>query len=96
MRNELVEKSDNLLKVTLERSAETSLKTYEKPIYDAERGEGNGGWKNLLRRQPEALNEENFAVFRAVHGWRDHIARTEDESPVYVMPNHIIFKLAND
>jgi hypothetical protein len=94
MRNDLAEKSETLLKVTLDRSAETSLKTYENPIYDAESGEGSGGWKKLLRKQPEALNVENFAIFRAVHGWRDHVARNEDESPVYVMPNHIIFKLA--
>ena len=92
MRNEMLERSDNLMKVSLERSKETSLKTYEKPIYDSENGEGTGGWKNLLRKHPEALNSENFAVFRAIHGWRDHIARLEDESPTYVMPTHILFK----
>ncbi|KAJ3370422.1 Methylcrotonoyl-CoA carboxylase subunit alpha, mitochondrial [Kappamyces sp. JEL0680] len=97
MRNEILSRSaqnDNLMRVALERSAETSLKKYEKPIYNGMTGEGSGGWKNLLRKSNEAMNHENLAVLKAIHAWRDHIARKEDESTAYVLPNHMLLKLA--
>ena len=98
MRNDLISKSNhqsnNLLISTFERSAETCLNRFEMPLYDAVNGEGSGGWKNLLRKTPHVLNEENLAVFRAIHSWRDHIARKEDESTGYVLPNHQLFKLS--
>lgn len=28
--------------------------------------------------------------------WRDYIARIEDESPAYVMPNNVLFQIAKD
>jgi ribonuclease D len=96
MRNEIVSRSGetlNLLNVTLQRSAETSLKTYEKQIYDAN-GEGSGGWKNLLRKNQEIMNNENMSVFKAIHGWRDFVARREDESTAYILSNHNLLKLA--
>lgn len=99
MRNELLSLSNpethNLLQATLTRSAQTSLKKYEKEIYDSETGEGNNGWRTALRRYGGALRPEQFAVFRAIHAWRDHVAREEDESPRYVLPTHMMFTLAD-
>ncbi|KAI8913114.1 ribonuclease H-like domain-containing protein [Powellomyces hirtus] len=99
MRNELLNLSNpethNLLRATLQRSATTSLNKYEKDIYDSETGEGPGGWRNPLRKYGGALGPDQFAVFRAIHAWRDHIAREEDESPRYVLPNHMMFTLAD-
>lgn len=98
MRNEILKKStsasENLMILTLERSALTALKKYEKNIYDAETGEGNGGWRKLLIKSTEPLNDENVAVFRAVHAWRDKTGRVEDESTHYVLPNHLLFKIS--
>ncbi|RIA84747.1 ribonuclease H-like domain-containing protein [Glomus cerebriforme] len=83
MRNELITKSDpatlNLLRVTLDRSAETSLKTYKKVVYD-EDGEGPGGYKRLQAKWKSSFDYQQFAVFKALHAWRDRIAREEDES----------------
>lgn len=69
MRNELIAKSENLLRVTLERSAETSLKTYKKVVYD-EDGEGPGGynrlqakWKTSFDHQQVSLYILNFSYF---------------------------------
>ncbi|KAI8922750.1 ribonuclease H-like domain-containing protein [Entophlyctis helioformis] len=93
MRKELLAKSNsdtgNLMRVTLERSAQTSLKVYQKDIYDTH-GQGQTGWRSLLGRTQSSLNEENVAVFKAIHGWRDHTARKEDESLRYVLPNHML------
>eukprot|EP00842_Homolaphlyctis_polyrhiza_P005316 jgi/Hompol1/5786/HPOL_004698-RA len=93
MRNDLIDQSNpatlNLVNITLERSAETSLNVYVKDTY-AEDGSGSNGWLNLLSKFQSSFNEENFAVFKAIHSWRDHIARKEDESLRYVIPNHLL------
>ncbi|KAJ3085753.1 Exosome component 10 [Quaeritorhiza haematococci] len=98
MRNEILSRSDpvthNLLRVTLQRSEQTALRQYEKEIYRMD-GDGPGGWMTTLSKYGRPLNTEQVAVFRAVHGWRDHIARQEDESTRYVLPNHMLFTIAD-
>ncbi|RKP12521.1 ribonuclease H-like domain-containing protein, partial [Piptocephalis cylindrospora] len=78
----------------LKRSNNTSLRKYEKPIYDAIRGRDKGGWGKLLERWERPLDGAQMAVFKAVHAWRDQVARDEDESVRYVLPNHQLFSLA--
>ncbi|CAB4490113.1 unnamed protein product [Rhizophagus irregularis] len=93
MRNELIAKSENLLRVTLERSAETSLKTYKKIVYD-EDGEGPGGYMRLQAKWKTSFDYQQFAVFKALHAWRDRIAREEDESTGYVLPNEMLIAMS--
>ncbi|KAF4548610.1 Exosome complex exonuclease rrp6-like protein [Elsinoe fawcettii] len=102
MRNELLDRSepndpeqDKILAV-LQRSKEVALQTYNHPIYDAERGLGPVGWYRMLSRTPSLLTKEQFAVFRAVHEWRDRIAREQDDSVHYVLANHNIFNIAKE
>ncbi|KAK1069263.1 exosome nuclease subunit [Friedmanniomyces endolithicus] len=102
MRNELIQRSDftrpnhegDKLWDVLQKSSETALQRYEHPIYDTELGQGPAGWYKLLARTPALLNKEQFAVFRAVHKWRDDVAREQDDSVHFVLPNHHIFSLA--
>ena len=65
MRNELITKSDpttlNLLRVTLERSAETSLKKYNKIIYD-EDGEGPGGYIKLQEKWKTSFDYQQVSL----------------------------------
>lgn len=97
LRNELLEKSTsedgNLVKICLQRSNEVALQKYEKEVYDAENGLGPGGWKNMLTKWKYAMNPQQLAVFKALHSWRDHTAREEDESWRYVLPNHMLMAL---
>lgn len=102
MRNELIERSnfsmpdhegDKLWDV-LQKSSEVALQRYEHPQYDAELGQGSFGWYKLLSRTPALFSKEQFSVFRAVHQWRDTVARQQDESIHWVMPNHQIFSIA--
>ncbi|KAI9094381.1 ribonuclease H-like domain-containing protein, partial [Phlyctochytrium arcticum] len=99
MRNELLTLSNpethNLMHATLERSQQTSLNKYEKDVYDLENGHGPNGWRNALRKFGGTLSAKQFAVFRAIHAWRDHTAREEDESQRYVLPNHMLYTLAD-
>jgi exosome complex exonuclease RRP6 len=99
MRNELVEKSDfsnpekNKVQDVLTKSKETALQRYEHPIYDAELGLGRPGWHSLIAKTPVQFTPQQFAVFRAVHKWRDEVAREEDDSPLFIMPNHAVFSI---
>lgn len=101
IRNELNERSDknnpeeNYIEHVMERSKETSLRRYEKFVYDAETGRGPLGWFNPLMKQSSGnFSREQFAVFRAVHKWRDDVARREDESPAFIMGNAAVFDIA--
>ncbi|GAB7366201.1 hypothetical protein MBLNU230_g7761t1 [Neophaeotheca triangularis] len=102
MRNELIQKSDftipnhekDKINDVLERSRDTALQRYERPIYDTEFGQGPAGWYKMLDRTPALFNKEQFAVFKAVHKWRDDVAREQDDSVHYVMANHNIFSIA--
>ncbi|PIA15551.1 hypothetical protein COEREDRAFT_81885 [Coemansia reversa NRRL 1564] len=78
----------------LRRSSQTSLRRYVKEPYDADTGMGIGGWSRLLRKWRHPFSPRNLAVFRALHRWRDMCAREEDESPRYVLPNHMLFAIA--
>lgn len=78
--------ADALVREVLSRSAETALRTYSPEPYDAEGGTGPNGWDTLARRwNKPALGIDGAPsvqreVFRAVHVWRDRVAREEDES----------------
>ncbi|KNG52667.1 exosome complex exonuclease rrp [Stemphylium lycopersici] len=100
MRNELIEKSDfsnpekNKVQHVLQKSKEVALQRYEHPVYDSEKGLGIGGWYKLISRTPVQFTPQQFSVFRAVHKWRDDLGRKEDESPLFIMPNHAVFSVA--
>lgn len=102
LRNELIQKSDfskpnhegDKIWDVLSKSADCALQRYEHPIYDAELGQGPMGWYKLLSRTPALFTKEQFSVFRAVHKWRDDVAREQDDSVHYIMPNHHIFSIA--
>ena len=97
LRNELVENStpkNNMVDHVLRRSKEEALQVYERPAYDAPNGQGPGGWYDYLSRGSSVMSKEQFAVFRAVHQWRDQVARAEDEGVQCVFPKHMLFKVA--
>lgn len=102
MRNELVDKSrpsqedGSLVEVVLKKSREEALHRYEHPFYDFERGTGSNGWCSMLTRTPALFNKQQFAVFRAVHQWRDTVARQEDESLHTIIPKHVLFNVARE
>ncbi|PVH88022.1 hypothetical protein DL98DRAFT_566398 [Cadophora sp. DSE1049] len=102
MRNELIDRSkpeipdENRLETTIHKSKETSLQRYERQVYNTESGKGPGGWYSQLLKTPSLLDKEQFAVFRAVHEWRDKIARVDDDSPAYVLAQHALLSIAKN
>ena len=102
LRNELIENSNtadpegDLIEAVLEHSKEEALQRYEIPIYDAQRGLGASGWYHMLSRNPALFGREQFAVFKAVHQWRDVVARQEDESVHHIMSKNALFNIARE
>lgn len=100
LRNELVEKSDqnnpenDRIENVLQRSKGTSLIRHEKQVYELESGKGPGGWYTLLTKTPQIQTSEQLAVFRAIHRWRDEIARNDDDSVHFVMSNQVLASIA--
>lgn len=100
LRNELIDApntetpGESRLEAVLQKSKETSLFRYERQTYNAESGKGPGGWFSLIYKTPALLNSEQFAVFKAIHAWRDQIARKDDDSIHFVMSNSVIMNLA--
>ena len=86
--NSLLEKG--LLGQALARSAETSLRVYTKETYDELGGSGQNGWDKLAKKWNKVamtaggpgvgVGAMQREVYRCVHGWRDNVAREEDES----------------
>ena len=97
VRNELIARSTpdiDLVGEVLSNSKETSLRRYEREAYDPVNGSGQFGWSLMLKRNPALFTPEQLAVFKAVHQFRDKVARDEDDSHHYVMPKHHIYNLA--
>jgi exosome complex exonuclease RRP6 len=78
----------------LHKSKEVSLQRYEHPFCDPETGAGNRGWYNTLIKSPTLYNGEQFAVYKAVHKWRNEVAQRDDESPVFIMTQQVLSDIA--
>ena len=102
LRNELLDRSNtfkeggDLIEIVKNHSKEEALQRYERPFYDIQHGSGPMGWYSMLSRTPALFNKEQFAVFRAVHQWRDQVAREEDESVHVIMPKHVLYNIARE
>ncbi|KAJ3988399.1 ribonuclease H-like domain-containing protein [Lentinula detonsa] len=93
-----------LIRQVLAKSEATALRVYEKERYDMEGGSGGNGWDTLARK----WNKTNLYasspsigiagiqkdIYKRIHLWRDTVAREEDESIRFVLPNHYLFQLA--
>jgi exosome complex exonuclease RRP6 len=102
MRNELIKSSNlsipdgDLLHRVLEGSKSYQLQRYEVPRYDAKQGMGQLGWYKMLLKTPVLFSREQFSVFKALHQWRDNVAREDDDSVHYVMSNHALLSLSRE
>ncbi|NXS55963.1 EXOSX protein, partial [Brachypteracias leptosomus] len=78
------------LQMVWQRSRDICLKKYIKPLFTDE------SYLELYRRQKKHLNTKQLAAFRLLFAWRDRMARQEDESTGYVLPNHMLLKIAEE
>ncbi|NXT89005.1 EXOSX protein, partial [Anhinga rufa] len=78
------------LQIVWQRSKDICLKKYIKPLFS------DVSYLELYRRQKKHLNTQQLAAFRLLFAWRDNMARQEDESTGYVLPNHMLLKIAEE
>ncbi|XP_040843836.1 exosome component 10 isoform X1 [Ochotona curzoniae] len=93
MRLELWERGNEQpvqLQVVWQRSRDICLKKFIKPIFTDE------SYLELYRKQKKHLNTQQLTAFRLLFAWRDKTARREDESYGYVLPNHMMLKIAEE
>lgn len=94
-----ITEENNPLDFVLEKSKMEASQRYERPIYDAKTGngvQGFPGWFDMIKNSSEDLNPQQFAVFKAVHQWRDSTARKADESSQCVMSKHALLSVARE
>lgn len=91
MKYDLIQRGNanfNLLRSVFKKSALICLKKYEKSIFDSE------SLHHLIRRNNITLNSRQMFALEKIYSWRDRVARIEDESHGYVLPNHMMLKMA--
>ena len=92
-----------------ELSKRTACKVYAKEEWDP-KGDGRDGWRSQWKRVggieaagvDERWEKEGVdglgrteRIFRALHDWRDQVARQEDESVRYILPSSNLLNLSS-
>ncbi|KIV96741.1 hypothetical protein PV10_00565 [Exophiala mesophila] len=99
LRNMLIDAStpqNDLIDYVLVESKREALQVYQHPVYDAETGRGPAGWLSMLSSRNIRFDNQQFAVFRSVHAWRDRKARERDEGIQHVLPNRFLWQIAEN
>ncbi|KAK3565668.1 hypothetical protein QTP86_014057, partial [Hemibagrus guttatus] len=79
-----------LVQLVWSKSKDLCLKKYLKPIFTEE------SYMELYKRQKKRFNSQQLTAFRLMYAWRDKLAREEDESTGYILPNHMMVKIAEE
>ncbi|BES99844.1 PMC2NT (NUC016) domain [Nesidiocoris tenuis] len=90
MANELIEQGMNKpqkLAGVFMNSCLTCQKVFTKPRWDED------SHMSLYRRMKRHFDNRQLYALKEVYKWRDTIAREEDESPGYVLPNHMMMQI---
>jgi len=79
---------NNLLLEVHKRSNEICLQFYEKELLT------DTSYLHIYGLREHELDAKQLAVVAALHEWRDSIARQEDESTGYILPNKALIEIA--
>lgn len=90
MRNELIERGNeqkNLIHSVMQKSTRVCAQVYKKPIFTEDL------YMELYKKSKKVFNSRQLACLKNLFAWRDKIARLEDESIGYVLPNHMLLQI---
>lgn len=93
LRNELLQKANgktNLLLNVYKLSTEVCMKRYVKVTIKAD------SHMDMYRKSKRIFDNRQFHALKQLFQWRDSIARVEDESYAYVLPNHMMLQIAEN
>ncbi|KAL3326005.1 hypothetical protein AABB24_036958 [Solanum stoloniferum] len=79
---------DDPLVEVYKRSYDICMQMYEKELLT------DTSYQHIYGLQGAGFNAQQLAVVAGLHGWRDVIARAEDESTGYVLPNKTLTEIA--
>ncbi|XP_075920156.1 exosome complex component 10-like isoform X3 [Petromyzon marinus] len=80
----------NLLQLVWDQSRTVALKRYHKPVFTED------SYLELLHKHKQPLDVQQSSAAQLLYAWRDRTARAEDESTGYVLPNHMLMKIAEE
>ncbi|KNC29695.1 hypothetical protein FF38_05071 [Lucilia cuprina] len=89
--NDLLEaahQQPQLLRSIYQRSNEICKKRYNKPTINAD------SHMDLYRKSKRIFDNRQLFAYSEIFKWRDTIARLEDESYGYVLPNHMMLQIS--
>ncbi|XP_073973301.1 exosome component Rrp6 isoform X2 [Rhodnius prolixus] len=90
MNNELLSRAggfNNLLNVVYQRSTETCKRIYHKPLLTED------SYMTLYRKSKRLFDSRQLYALKEIYKWRDRMAREEDESPGYILSNHMMMQI---
>ncbi|XP_050510392.1 exosome component 10 [Diabrotica virgifera virgifera] len=91
LKNDLLKKangSDNLLLAVINNSTETCKKRYFRPVLR------DDSHLDFYRKCKRHFDNRQLYALKQIYKWRDELAREEDESIGYVLPNHMLLQIA--
>lgn len=91
LKRELLNKAngqENLLRAAFQRSTDVCKTRYLKPIWTDQ------SHLNLYNRSKRLFDNRQMCALKELYQWRDNIARIEDESTSYVLPNHMLLQIS--
>uniref|UniRef100_A0A1B6DM44 HRDC domain-containing protein n=1 Tax=Clastoptera arizonana TaxID=38151 RepID=A0A1B6DM44_9HEMI len=91
LKNDLIgDGNSNVTVSTYFQSAEICKSRYIMPVYKAD------AYKDILKRAKKRFDNRQLTALQGLHEWRDKIARKEDESTGYTLPNHMLLQIAEN
>lgn len=91
IRNDLLEQANgkpNLLKVVFQQSTEICKRRYYKPTIRED------SHLDIFRKSKRVFDNRQLFALKEIYQWRDTLARQEDESYGYILPNHMMLQIA--
>ncbi|KAG5676319.1 hypothetical protein PVAND_006165 [Polypedilum vanderplanki] len=77
-----------LLKGVYHDSKILCMKRYVKPVIT------ENSYKDLYLKSKRSFNNQQLFALREIYAWRDKVAREEDESYPYILPNHMLLQIS--
>lgn len=93
LRNELLTKANgktNLLLTVHKASTDICQKRYVKVTVKPD------SHMDMYRKSKRIFDNRQFYALKELYKWRDSIARMEDESYAYILPNHMMLQIAEN
>lgn len=91
LRNDLIDAANgatNLISSVFHDSKIVSLIRYEKPVFNS------NSYKDLYLKMKKSYSISQLYALKNLYKWRDEVARKEDESYQYVLPNHMLLQIS--